>query len=279
MTLTGAARVAGVMGWPVAHSRSPRLHGYWLKACGVDGAYVPLAVPPDGLERALRALPALGFRGCNVTAPHKERTLALADEADETARRIGAANTVVVAPSGALRVSNTDAFGFMENLRRRVPGWPATQPALVLGAGGAGRAAVAALLDAGVPEVRLANRSAARARRLAEDFGGRVLPVAWAEREDALDGAGLAVNATRLGMTGQPPLDLALDALPGDACVCDLVYAPLETGLLRRAAARGLAAVDGLGMLLHQARPGFAAWFGRDPEVTPALRAHVAEGL
>ncbi len=279
MTVTGEALVAGVMGWPVAHSRSPRLHGFWLRAYGVDGAYVPLAVPPDGFERALRALPALGFRGCNVTLPHKERALALADAADAAARRIGAANTVVVGADGALEVSNTDAFGFMENLRQRAPGWPAARPAAVLGAGGAGRAVVVALLDAGAPEVRLANRTAGRARDLAGEFGGRVLPVAWNEREDALDGAGLVVNATRLGMAGQPPLDLSLDPLPRDAAVCDLVYAPLETGLLRRAAARRLDAVDGLGMLLHQARPGFAAWFGREPEVTAALRAHVAEGL
>ena len=181
MTVTGEALVAGVMGWPVAHSRSPRLHGFWLRAYGVDGAYVPLAVPPDGFERALRALPALGFRGCNVTLPHKERALALADAADAAARRIGAANTVVVGADGALEVSNTDAFGFMENLRQRAPGWPAARPAAVLGAGGAGRAVVVALLDAGAPEVRLANRTAGRARDLAGEFG-RAGPAGRLER-------------------------------------------------------------------------------------------------
>ena len=276
MMPSGAAAVAGVMGWPVAHSRSPRLHGFWLRHYGIDGAYVPLAVPPAGLERALRALPALGMKGCNVTLPHKQAALALADGADAPARRIGAANTVTVAADGRLQASNSDAFGFMANLEQKAPAWRRDRPALVLGAGGAARAVLVALLEAGVPEVRLANRTAARAQALARAFAPAVHAVAWRERAQALAGTGLLVNATQLGMTGQPPLELALSPLASDATVCDLVYAPLETGLLRRARRRRLAAVDGLGMLLHQAQPGFAAWFGRWPEVTKALYDHVA---
>lgn len=279
MTLSGGGAVAGVMGWPVAHSRSPRLHGFWLRAYGIDGAYVPLAVPPGGLERALRALPALGMKGCNVTLPHKEAALALADEADEAARRIGAANTVTVAADGSLRATNSDAFGFMANLESRAPDWRGDRPALILGAGGGARAALVALLDAGVPEVRIANRTGERAQALASAFGTRARAVAWRERAPALEEAGLLVNATQLGMEGQAALEVALSPLAGDATVCDLVYAPLETALLRRARARRLAAVDGLGMLLHQARPGFAAWFGRWPQVTAALYDHVAQSL
>jgi len=279
MTISGKAAIAGVMGWPVAHSRSPRLHGFWLEAYSIDGAYVPLAVHPDGFEKALRALPAIGLRGCNVTLPHKEATLALADEADAIATRIGAANTVIVTDEGALHATNTDAFGFLENLDQRAPAWSAKKPAVVLGAGGASRAVIVALLEAGVGELRLANRTSERAAALAEEFGAAVVPVAWEERDAALDGAGLLVNTTQLGMSGQPPLEIALDPLDADAVVYDLVYAPLETDLLHRAGARHLTTVDGLGMLLHQARPGFAAWFGREPEVSGALYAYVAEGL
>ena len=279
MTLSGKAAVAGVMGWPVSHSRSPRLHGFWLEAYGIDGAYVPLAVRPERFETALRGLAALGMKGCNVTLPHKEATLALADHADEVARRIGAANTVVVREDGSLAVTNTDAFGFIENLEARAPGWPSDRPAVLLGAGGASRAVIVALLDAGVPQIRIANRTRERAQALADTFGPAVLPVAWEERAGALDGAGLLVNGTQLGMTGQPPLEMTLDRLGSDGVVYDLVYVPLQTDLLKAAAARHLRCVDGLGMLLHQARPGFAAWFGREPEVTGALYAHIAEGL
>ena len=279
MIPSGAARLAGVIGWPVSHSRSPRLHGFWLDAYGIDGAYVPLAVPPDRFEQALRALPALGFRGANVTVPHKEAALALADHSDDHARRIGAANTVVVGDDGALHVSNTDGFGFLEHLRATVPSWTANEPALVLGAGGASRAVIVALLDAGVPEIRLANRTATRAETLADELAGPITPLSWDTRGDAAAACGLVVNTTTLGMTGQPPLDMTLDGLGEGAVVYDLVYAPLETPLLADARRRGLATVDGLGMLLHQARPGFAAWFGREPEVTDDLYRFVAEGL
>ena len=279
MIISAKARLAGVMGWPVGHSRSPRLHGFWLEAYGIDGAYVPLAVPPDGFETALRALPALGFKGANVTVPHKEVALALADTSDDQTRRIGAANTLVVSDNCQIQASNTDGYGFLENLKQRAPAWRADRPVLVLGAGGAARAVVVSLLDAGVPQVRLANRTGARAERLATELGGAIETVAWKTRAAAAGDCGLVVNTTTLGMAGQPALDMPLDRLGEGAVVFDLVYAPLETPLLAAAKNRGFAAVDGLGMLLHQARPGFAAWFGRDPEVTDDLYRFVAEGL
>jgi shikimate dehydrogenase len=273
MSLTGSAKLAGVMGWPVAHSRSPALHGFWLAERGIDGAYLPLAVLPENLRRALQALPVLGFAGCNITIPHKEQALDIVDEIEPSARRAGAINTVVINPRGRLIGSNTDGFGFLESLRAAVPGWTARSGgAVVLGAGGAARAVVAALLDDGAPEIRLVNRTPARATSLAKALGGIVHGVPWEHRAEALAGAALLVNATSLGMDGQPALELALDALPTDAVVNDIVYVPLETELLRAARARGNRAVDGLDMLLHQARPGFAAWFGVEPQVTPELR-------
>ncbi len=276
--LTGAARVSGIMGWPVSHSRSPAIHGYWLARYGIDGAYIPYSVRPEDGYDAIRMLPRLGFSGANVTLPHKETALRAVDEADPIARWIGAVNTVVAQPDGSLHGGNTDAYGFLEHLRASAPDWrPGV--AVVLGAGGSARAVAAALVDAGASEVRLANRTAARAERVVEDIGGAMIPVPWSEREAALDGAGLLVNTTSLGMAGGVALEIALDALPDDAIVNDIVYVPLETPLLAAARRRGLAAVDGLGMLLHQARPGFAAWFGRDPEVDEALRAHVLAGL
>lgn len=274
--LTGKARVAGVLGWPVSHSRSPRLHGFWLREHGIDGAYVPLPCRPEDFAAAVRALPRLGFAGANVTVPHKEAALAACDEVTPLARRIGAVNTLVCRPDGSLFGDNTDGFGFLENLRAGCPGWtPQAGPAVVLGAGGAARAVVAALLDAGCPGVLITNRTRERAAELAADLGGGVGVVAWEERAEALSGAALLVNTTTLGMTGAPPLDMALDALPASALVTDIVYAPLETGLLQAARRRGNPAVDGLGMLLHQGRPGFEYWFGVRPAVTPALRAAV----
>ena len=271
MSISGKAKLAGVMGWPVGHSRSPRLHGYWLKHLGIDGAYVPLAVKPEDFEQVLRALPRMGFAGANVTVPHKEQALALADHVEPLARRIGAVNTLVVRPDGSIEGRN----GFLENLRHGAPHWNAAEPAVVLGAGGAARAVCAALVDAGVPDIRLVNRSRDRAEKLAAEIGGRFTVVDWESGADALAGAGLLVNTTTLGMSGQPPLVLDLSALPLHAVVNDIVYAPLMTDLLVAAAARGNRAVDGLGMLLWQALPGFEAWFGARPEVTPALRAYV----
>ena len=275
MILSGTTAVAGIMGWPIGHSRSPRLHGYWLREYGINGVYLPLAASPDSIEAAFRGLPGLGFRGVNVTIPHKLSALAACDHVDDVAARIGAVNTIIIGEDGALSGTNTDAFGFLANLRQESDWRGAEGPTVVLGAGGAARAVCVALLDAGVPEVRIANRTDVRAQALADEFGLTVFP--WADRAAALDGAALVVNATSLGMTGQPTLDLLLDALPIDALVHDIVYAPLETELLAQARARGNPIVDGLGMLLHQARPGFEAWFGVSPEVTPALRNFVLE--
>ncbi|MBC7905865.1 MAG: shikimate dehydrogenase [Rhodospirillaceae bacterium] len=276
MIVSGKAKLAGVMGWPVGHSRSPRLHGYWLEQMGIDGAYVPLAVRPEDFEQVLRALPRMGFAGANVTVPHKEQALRLVDELEPLARRIGAVNTLVVQENGSVLGRNTDAFGFLENLRRGAPNWrPQSGPAVVLGAGGAARAVCAALIDADVPEVRLVNRSVERAERLALDVGGKFRVTEWEHVGHALHGAALLVNTTTLGMTGQPALEIDLTPLPQWAVVNDIVYAPLMTDLLSAAAARGNAVVDGLGMLLWQAVPGFEAWFGVRPEVTAELRDFV----
>ncbi|WP_184436961.1 shikimate dehydrogenase [Roseospira goensis] len=275
---SGAARVAGVIGWPVAHSRSPRLHGYWLREHGIDGLYVPLAVAPETAEQALRALPALGFAGANVTVPHKELALRVCDSLTERARRAGSVNTLVV-EDGGLRGDTTDGFGFLENLRHGVPDWRAEAgPAVVLGAGGSARAVCAALLEAGAPEIRLLNRTPARAEALAAALGGPITVAPLVEAARALEGAALLANTTTLGMQGQPALDLDLAALAPEAVVTDLVYVPLETPLLAAARARGHRVVDGLGMLLHQARPGFAAWFGVEPAVTDDLRRAVLDG-
>ncbi len=277
--MTDGYRLAAVMGWPVAHSRSPALHRYWLERHGLAGDYVKLAVPPDRLGPALRALPNLGFAGCNLTIPHKEAALAFLDEVDPQARAIGAVNTVTVRPDGKLHGSNSDVFGFLANLEAEAPDWRAAAPAVVLGAGGAARAVLAALVAEGVPEIRVINRRQERATALAALFDGKPTVLPWEQRGTALSGAALLVNATSLGMSGAPPLDLSLDALPRDAVVNDIVYAPLETPLLAAARRRGNRAVDGLGMLMHQGRPGFAAWFGIEPEVTPELRARMLATL
>ncbi|HLT76475.1 MAG TPA: shikimate dehydrogenase [Ferrovibrio sp.] len=269
---------AGVIGWPVAHSRSPKLHGFWLRQYGIAGRYDRLPVPPEDLARFMAALPKEpGFRGINVTLPHKVAVLPFLAEIDSVARRIGAANTIVVREDGSLWGSNTDAFGFIESLKADAPaGWTAAAgPVALLGAGGAARGVIVALLDEGAPQIRVINRSREKAEALAAEFGPRLQAVAWDERAAALGGAGLLVNTTSLGMQGQPPLEIALDDLPATALVSDIVYTPLETDLLARARARGNPVVDGLGMLLHQGRPGFEAWFGRAPEVGPELRAAV----
>lgn len=282
---SGRTRVAGILGWPVAFSQSPRLHAYWLAKHGVDGAYVPLPVEPGRLADAVKGLAALGFRGGNVTKPHKEAVMPLLDAITPTAAAIGAVNTLIVGEDGRITGTNSDAPGFLANLRASAPQWRCDRPAAVLGAGGGARAVCAALLEAGVPEVRLFNRTVEKARALAAHFRAhhaapvRALPfTAEAWRAEAAE-AGAAVNTTSLGMTGQPPLDLDLGALPDDAVVADIVYSPLETPVLAAAAARGLACVDGLGMLLHQGGIGFEAWFGIRPEVDDALRAYVLEAV
>ena len=277
MSISGAARVAGIFGWPIGHSRSLAIHGHWLQVHGIDGAYVPLAVAPADLTDALRALPKLGFAGVNLTVPHKEAAFDVLDSVDDHARRIGAVNTILVQDDGRLLGRNTDAPGFIEQLRASVPAWTGERGvAVVLGAGGAARAVCVALMEAGVGELRLANRTTSRAEHLVADLrrddAGTLRAVSWDNRSDALSGADLLVNTTTLGMTGQPPLDIELAALPQAAVVYDIVYVPLETPLLAAARRRGNRCVDGLGMLLHQARPAFAAWFGVMPDVTPELR-------
>ncbi len=270
--------LAGVMGWPVSHSRSPLMHNLWLKQHGIPGAYVPLPVQPERLADALRGLPALGFAGCNLTIPHKVAAMAHMDEIDPLARRMGAMNLVVVGAQGRLTGFNTDGFGFWQSLMDAQPQFRADAgPVVVLGAGGAARAVVLSLLERGAPRVRLLNRTEAKAEQLAAELGGAgahglidVLP--WAEREAALEGCALLVNTTSLGMQDQPPLALRLDALPRSALVCDVIYVPLETPLLQQARERGHVTVNGLGMLMNQARPAFQAWFGVMPEITPELK-------
>ena len=272
--------LAGVMGWPVMHSRSPTLHNYLFGRYGLSGTYVPLAIEPAGLEAALRALAPLGFSGCNVTIPHKERAAAIVDTVDTVARRIGAISCVIVQPDGSLAGTNNDAFGFVHNVLQRQPGWRADEgPLAVIGAGGGARAVVYSLADRGAREIRVINRTFARAEALAREFGPPVTAVAWEERHRALDSAAMLVNTTSQGMAGQPPLDLALETLPQSALVCDIVYVPVDTPLLAAARSRGNRTVDGLGMLLHQARPAWRAWFGLEPEITPELRAAVEATL
>jgi shikimate dehydrogenase len=268
-----------VIGCPIGHSRSPRLHGHWLRRYGIAGHYVPVELRPESLAEGLRALRLLGFRGANVTIPHKVAVLDLAASASPIASRVGAANTLTFLDGGGFHADNTDAYGFVASLRQAAPGWQAAAgPALVLGAGGAARAIVAALIDAGAPLIRLANRTPARAEALRAHFlDSSVALVDWTGADAAAEGAATIVNTTSLGMTGQPALPFRLDAAPAGALVADLVYQPLETPLLAEARARGLTAVDGLGMLLHQAVPGFEAWFGLRPEVDAELRAAVLE--
>jgi shikimate dehydrogenase len=283
MRTTGQTQLAGIMGWPVAHSRSPILHGFWLEETRIDGAYLPLPVRPERLEQALRALPILGFRGCNLTLPHKRPALAVVDRIEPQARRIGAANTIVVLADGGLEARNTDAYGFYENLCESVGSWhPAAGPAVVLGAGGSARAVVAALADAGVAEIRVVNRTRFRAESICRDLSTasiRISVHSWDEIAAVQCDAGLLVNTTSLGMTGEPPLVFDLTPLPRSAPVVDIVYVPLETALLADARRRGHPVVDGLGMLLHQGRPGFEAWFGAPVRVSSALRAAVLASL
>ena len=268
--------LAGVMGDPVMHSRSPKLHNYWLAKYGLTGTYVPLAIKAEHLRAALRALPALGFSGCNLTIPHKEAALAIVDRIDPLARRIGAVNCIVVAADGSLMGHNHDAFGYIESVREAQPAWRADLgPIVVVGAGGGARAVLVGLIDQGALEIRLVNRTSKRSKALARELGGPIIALSWEERAAALEGAAMLVNATNQGMVGEPALDLALDRLPVSALVSDIVYIPRETALLAAARKRGNRTVNGLGMLLHQARPAFHAWFGVMPEVTPELRAMI----
>lgn len=270
--MTDAIPMAGVIGWPVEHSKSPIIHRHWLADLGLKGDYVHLPVSPDSFEERIGELPAKGFVGANVTIPHKEAALSVADIVSDRAQAIGAANTLVFR-DGQVHADNTDAEGFLNNLLSGAPEWSADQgPALVLGAGGAARAIVYALKNAGAPEVYIANRTETRAEKLADEFGLKVEP--WGDINDATKGAHTIVNTTSLGMTGQSALELELHCKTS-ALVTDIVYSPLETPLLSQAKSKGMMTVDGLGMLLHQAVPGFEAWFGVRPDVTQALRDKV----
>jgi shikimate dehydrogenase len=268
--------LAGVMGWPVMHSRSPRIHNYWLVQHGLAGAYLPLAIKTEGLAGALRALAPLGFAGCNLTIPHKEGALKFVDRVDPLARRIGAINCVVVARDGTLDGRNDDGFGYIESLLEAEPGWCADAgPIVVIGAGGGARAVLVGLADRGAREIRLINRTPERAQALAREFGPPIHAVSWDDRAAALEDGALLVNTTSQGMTGHDALDLPLDRLPTSALVSDIVYIPRETALLAAARRRGNRTVNGLGMLLNQARPAFHAWFGVMPKVTPELRSMI----
>jgi shikimate dehydrogenase len=267
--------LAGVIGWPIAHSLSPKVHGHWLRRYGLTGYYVPIGLVPEAFEAGFLALPGLGFRGVNVTIPHKEAALALATVRSARAEAIGAANTIVFGPDGAIHADNTDGYGFIANLRQHAPAWVAAAgPALVLGAGGSSRAVISALLAEGAPEVRLANRNRGRADGLGEHFGSGVTVIDWTEAADAAADAATIVNTTPVGLTeGGMPVDLSA-ARPG-TLVADVVYGAEPTAFIADARRLGLPAVEGLGMLLHQAVPGFEAWFGRRPEVDADLRTAV----
>ena len=268
--------LAGVIGSPIAHSKSPRIFRYWLKKLGLSGHYIPMDIASDDLEDALRTLPKLGFVGLNVTIPHKERALAIADNVSDRAALIGAANTLTFKEGGAIYADNTDGFGFIENLRQGAPEWDAKSgPAAILGAGGAARAVISSLIEAGVPEIRLTNRTRTRAEALQREFGTKVQVSDWVQAGNTLDGASTVVNATSLGMTGKSEMRLPLDGISKDAVVTDLVYSPLETPFLAHARATGATCVDGLGMLLYQAAPGFERWFGMKPLVDEGLRQAV----
>ena len=270
--------LAGVIGWPISHSRSPRIHNHWLKLYGISASYLPMAVAPGQLAAALQGLAALGFKGCDITLPHKVDALKLVHEVDANARRVGAINTVVVQTDGSLKGFNNDGYGFIQSLLEGKPDWRAnTGPITVLGAGGAARAVVAGLADRGAKQIRLINRTLERSQALANEFGAPVEALPWSDRHTALADISLLVNTTSSGMDGKDPLDLDLATLPVHALVCDVIYAPLETSLLVAARLRGNTTVNGLGMLLHQARPAFAAWFGVMPEVTDALRRAVLD--
>jgi shikimate dehydrogenase len=268
--------LAGVIGSPIAHSRSPQLHRHWLQTYGVQGFYIPMDVGSADLRDVLKTLPKMGFVGVNITIPHKEAVLGMADLVTDRATLIGAANTLIFRKDGKIHADNTDGYGFLENLRAGAPNWRAEAgPAVVLGAGGAARAVIVALLDAGVPKIILTNRTRSRAEKLQSDFGNRVEVVDWVQAGNVLEAAALVVNTSSLGMLGHPEMRVPLDGLQREAVVTDLVYNPLKTKLLEAAEAQGCTTVDGLGMLLHQGVPGFERWFGPRPEVTEATRKAV----
>ncbi|MCG6901550.1 MAG: shikimate dehydrogenase [Rhodobacter sp.] len=273
MTDENRIPLAGVIGSPISHSRSPRLHAHWLRKYGLPGYYVPMDVSQSDLETSIRTLPKLGFVGVNVTIPHKESVLVMADLVTDRAALIGAANTLIFRKDGKIHADNTDGYGFVQNLRQNAPNWqPKSGPAAVIGGGGAARAIVASLIEIGVPEIRLSNRTRTRADALRTEFGAKVTVYEWVQAGNMLEGAKTVVNTSSLGMVGKPEFRVPLDALSPNAVVNDLVYTPLDTAFLQRARAMGCTTVDGLGMLLHQAAPAFERWFGQRPEVDDQLR-------
>jgi len=276
---TGSIPLAGVIGSPISHSLSPKLHGHWLRKYQIDGYYIPIELSHETFETGLRSLPGIGFRGVNVTLPFKEKVLTLADVITDRAALIGAANTVTFRKDGRIQADNTDGYGFIENIKQNAPDWTAASgPALVLGAGGASRAVISALLAEGAPEIWLANRTRNRATMLREHFGARVQVIDWAAATAEVSGAAILVNTTSMGMTGQPPLSISIEKIKSKTLVTDIVYNPLKTDLLLAAEKKGCKTVDGLGMLLHQAVPGFEAWFRKKPQVDEDLRDVVLNG-
>lgn len=268
--------LAGVIGSPVAHSKSPLLHRHWLRRYGISGYYVPMDVSQENLRQVIDTMPRMGFVGCNITLPHKVALLDLADLVTDRAALIGAANTLIFREDGKIHADNTDGYGFMENLRQNAPDWkPRSGPAAIFGAGGAARAVITALIDAGVPEIRLTNRTKPRSEALRKEFGAKIQVYDWVKAGNTLDDAATVVNASSLGMVGKAEFRVPLDGLSRDAVVTDLVYAPLETAFMSHAREKGCTVVDGLGMLLHQAVPGFERWFGMRPDVDEQLRAAV----
>ncbi|NBX03103.1 MAG: shikimate dehydrogenase [Alphaproteobacteria bacterium] len=264
--------LAAVLGWPVSHSLSPKLHNYWLNQNNINGQYVAVGVRPERLEEVIKSIPERGWRGCNLTIPHKEKVIPLLDEVSDVARAIGAVNTIIVKEGGKLYGTNTDAYGFAENIRPKLKG---RKKAVVLGAGGAARAIWQALTDLDFEEVVIANRTASRAQQAHKSGVTQFAVCPWDERNAALAGTDLLVNTTSLGMEGQDALEISLKALPKTALVTDIVYTPLMTPLLESAQSRGNAVVDGLGMLIHQAVPGFEAWFGVKPTFMEELKPYL----
>jgi len=272
--------LAGVMGWPVMHSRSPMMHNYWFKKHGLAGSYVPLAIRPEHLSAALRGLHPLGFAGVNVTIPHKQEAMKIVHEVDTLAKSIGAISCVIVRSDGSLAGTNNDCYGFIHAVRQEQPGWRADAgPVVVIGAGGGSRAVCYGLAQEGAREIRVVNRTLARAKGIAQEFGGPIRALPWEQRREVLEGAAMVVNTTSCGMVGQPALDIELDKLPQSALVADIIYIPLETSFLAAARKRGNRAINGLGMLLNQGRPAWKAWFGIEPEVTAELRAIVEKTI
>jgi shikimate dehydrogenase len=280
MNLQDRFLMAGVMGWPVMHSRSPLMHNHWFAQEKLRGVYVPLAIQPDQLERALRSLHALGFSGCNLTIPHKQQALKIVDEIDPVAQKMGAISCVAVKEDGRLIGSNNDAAGFIRNIKEFQADWQANKgPIVVIGAGGGSRAVCQGLIQEGATEIRLVNRHLERAQIIQSDLGGPIQAHDWSDRADLMEGASMVVNTTSQGMVGQTPLDIQLDKLPVTALATDIVYTPLETPFLAQARMRGNRTLNGLGMLLHQGPLGWKVWFGIEPKVTPELRKLLEQSL